>query len=264
MTDTTLSGQVAIVTGAGRGIGRGIAIAYARAGAKVCVASRTKSTVDEVVALIKSEGGEAIGVRCDVSSADDIQSMVESTVNAYGTVHILVNNAQSFGTAEAPTGAALPHPFEDTSEDEWQWIFHTGVIATVRAMKAVFPHMKGQGYGRIINMASSSGQMRKPGFSAYGSIKDAIRCLSGISAREWGQHGITVNSMSPLVVTDTLADWIEACPEDSNAVLQHVPMGRFGDSIEDCAPVAVFLASKGAGYVTGQNYNVEGGFNMFP
>ncbi len=264
MTGKALEGRVAIITGAGRGIGRAIAVAYAREGAKVCVASRTMSTVDQVVSIIRQEGGEAIGVRCDVGSAEDIQTMVDETVKAFGTVHILVNNAQGFGTKENPMGSALPTPFEDTSEAEWNYIFETGVIACVRSMKAVLPHMKEEGFGRIINMASASGQMRKEGYSAYGSVKDAIRCLSGIAAREWGKHGITVNSMSPTMATDAVAGWIETCPEDAAAVAAQIPMRRFGDPMKDCAPSAVFLASEGAGYISGQNFNVEGGLNMYP
>jgi NAD(P)-dependent dehydrogenase (short-subunit alcohol dehydrogenase family) len=262
MPSAVLDGRSAIITGAGRGIGRAFAIAFAREGAKVCVASRTPATVDEVVHLIRDAGGEAIGVRCDVGSAQDIQEMVAETVKAFGTVDILVNNAQGFGAQQRPSGSALPTPFEDTSEDEWNYMFQTGVMACVRSMKAVFPLMKAQAYGRIINLASAAGQTRAEGYSAYGSVKDAIRCLSGVAAREWGRYGITVNSICPTVATDAVAGWIESCPDDAAAVAARIPVRRFGDPLTDCAPAAVFLASEAAGYVTGQNLNVEGGLTI--
>jgi 2-hydroxycyclohexanecarboxyl-CoA dehydrogenase len=152
-----LEGKVAIVTGAGRGIGRGIAIAYACEGANVVVASRTKSTVDSAVSEIEAEGGTALGVACDVGRRDDIFAAVAKTVAAFGTVDILVNNAQGFGTERRPTPTPRLTPLEDFDEDEWEYTFRTGALATLWGMKAVFPSMKDRG-GKIINFGSSLDQ----------------------------------------------------------------------------------------------------------
>ena len=148
-----LEGKVAIVTGSSRGIGKGIATVYAREGAKVIVASRTPSRVDEVAEEIRAEGGIAVGVPCDVGKKDQIFSMVEKTVEEFGTVDILVNNAQGFGTEANPRTSTIPTPIEETDDDEWDYTFRTGASATLWGMQAVFPHMK-EGGGKIINLAS--------------------------------------------------------------------------------------------------------------
>ena len=179
---TDIKGKVGIVTGAGRGIGRGIAIAYGRAGVKVVVASRSQSTVDKVVKEIKGEGGTAFGVMCDVGKRDQVFSMVDKAVAEFGTVDILVNNAQAFGPSQAPTSSGAMYPLEDFPEDEWEHINRTGLLATLWGMKAVFPHMKKHG-GKIINMASMSGQVGFAGFAAYNAVKEGIRGLTRTAAR---------------------------------------------------------------------------------
>ena len=152
-----LDGKVAIVTGAGRGIGKGIAKVFAREGAKVVVASRTPATVASVVAEIEAEGFIAFGVVVDVSNKEQIFNMVAETVKKFGTVDILVNNAQGFGTAEKPRASTIPTPMEDTDDAEWEYTFRTGATATLWAMQAVFPHMKKAGYGRIVFVEPESG-----------------------------------------------------------------------------------------------------------
>jgi NAD(P)-dependent dehydrogenase (short-subunit alcohol dehydrogenase family) len=170
-----LDRKVALVTGAGRGIGRAIAEQYAIEGARVAVASRTPSTVDDVVATIKAAGGDAIGIVCDVGDATQIRDMVDQTAGAFGTVDILVNNAQSFGTRAAPLGHNPPTALEDLSEEEWDWTFDTGAKATLRAMQAAFPYMKAAGGGRILNFGSRRGLLCNPDSAAYNCTKEAIR-----------------------------------------------------------------------------------------
>jgi NAD(P)-dependent dehydrogenase (short-subunit alcohol dehydrogenase family) len=261
--DQPLAGRIAIVTGAGRGIGRAIALAYSSAGAKVVVASRTPSTVEAVVGEIKLSGGDAVGIACDVGDAPAVRAMVDETIAVFGTVHILVNNAQGFGTAEKPKPAALPVALEELEDDEWDYTFRAGASATFWAMKAVFPHMKTTGCGRIINMGSSSGQMGMEGNGSYNVAKEAIRALTRTAAREWGRYGITANVICPMVETDAMAAWRKSHADEFAAVAARVPVRRFGEPMKDVAPLAVFLAGDGASYLTGMTYMVEGGYNLF-
>ncbi|MBI2964249.1 MAG: SDR family oxidoreductase [Deltaproteobacteria bacterium] len=256
-----LSGKVAIVTGAGRGIGRGIAIAYAREGAKVVVASRTKSTVDSVVEEIQAERGTALGIACDVGRRDDVFAMVAKTVSAFATVDILVNNAQGFGTERRRAPTPLPTPLEDLDEEEWEYTFRTGALATLWGMKAVFPCMKDRG-GKIINFGSYLGQIGGEGTAAYNAAKEAIRALSRTAAREWGKYKINVNVINPAVMTDAMAGYFDAHPDEAEAVLRQIPLRRWGDPVKDAGGLAVFLASSDADYLTGMTFQLDGGGGM--
>ena len=258
-----LEGKSAIVTGAGRGIGRGIALTFAREGAKVMVASRTPSTVDEVVGAIQSEGGVAVGFSCDVGHHDQIREMIARTVEAFGGVDILVNNAQGFGTEEHPVGTPTITPMEVFPEEEWEYTQRTGPLATLRAMQAVFPYMK-QGGGKIINFGSRRGQMGYAGTTAYNAAKEAVRALSRTAAREWGQYEINVNIINPLVMSHSLETFQAEHSAQASNVLKDVPMRRYGDPERDAGPLAVFLASQDSDYLTGMTFMLDGGFYMTP
>ena len=258
-----LGGKVAIVTGAGRGIGRGIARAFAAEGAKVMVASRSSHTVSEVVAEIEASGGTARGVTVDVGDRGAVFAMVDRTLAEFGSVDILANNAQGFGTAAKPASAPVIQPLETFDEDEWEYTYRTGVRATLWGMKAVFPHMKGRG-GKIINFASEFGIMGYAGSAAYNSCKEAIRGLSRTAAREWGPQGINVNVITPMIRTDAMETFERADPEGMAAMTLTIPLRRFGDPLKDAGPVAVFLASSESDYLTGMNIMLDGGHCMFP
>lgn len=264
MSVKILADKVAIVTGAGRGIGRAIALAYGAAGAKVVVASRTPATVEAVAREIREAGGEAIGVACDVGKRDQVFACVEKAVATYGTVHILVNNAQGFGTEAAPRASTVFMACEDTDEAEWEYTFRTGATASLWFMKAVFPHMKKQKYGKIINFASSSGQIGFEGNTCYNATKEAIRALSRTAAREWGQHGINVNVINPALETRAFDAWKTARPDFVEALKEKIPMRRLGDPERDAGPLAVFLASPGSDYMTGDTFMLEGGMHTLP
>lgn len=259
-----LSGKVALVTGAGRGIGRAIAMGYAKEGAKVAVVSRTPSTVESVAQEIRDAGGEAIGIACDVGHRDQVFAAVEQTVATFGTVHIVVNNAQGFGTEESPQPSTVFVACEDTNEDEWEYTFRTGATASLWFMKAAFPHMKKQHYGKIINFASSSGQVGFPGNTCYNATKEAIRGLSRTAAREWGQYGINVNIINPALETRAFDAWKSARPDFVESLKEQIPMRRLGDPERDGAPLAIFLASPGSDYITGDTFMLEGGMHTFP
>jgi NAD(P)-dependent dehydrogenase (short-subunit alcohol dehydrogenase family) len=260
----SLEGKVAIVTGAGRGIGRAIAMAYGKEGARVVVASRTPSTVESVVKEIRNAGGEAIGVACDVGKRADVFATVTKAVSAFGTVHILVNNAQGFGTEANPKASTVFVACEDTDESEWEYTLRTGPTASLWFMKAVFPHMKAQRCGKVINFASSSGQIGFEGNTCYNAAKEAIRALSRTAAREWGQYGINVNIINPALETRAFDAWKSARPDFVEALKDKIPMRRLGDPERDAGPLAVFLAGPGSDYMTGSTFMLEGGMHTLP
>ncbi|MGY1815802.1 SDR family NAD(P)-dependent oxidoreductase [Blastococcus sp. SYSU D00820] len=254
-----LDGLVALVTGAGRGIGRAIARAYAREGARVVLASRTLATVEAVAADITAEGGTALAVGCDVSRRPDIQAAVARAVEEYGTVSVLVNNAQGFGTAREPATSTTYTGVEDVESDVVDYSFTTGAMATLWGMQAVFPYMRAAGWGRVLNFSSTSGMLGTTGNAPYNMTKEAVRALSRTAANEWGQYGITVNVISPTLRTDAFEAWERDRPEFVRALRESLPMRRLGDPDRDAGPLAVFLAGRGSDYLTGMTFMLNGG-----
>ena len=259
-----LDGKIAIVTGAGRGIGAGIAIAFGRAGAKVVVASRTATTVQEVVRTIENEGGSATGFTCDVGHRSEVFAMVEHAVKTFGAVDILVNNAQSFRSATSRASYDGSQPLETYDEDDWDAVYVTGVKATLWAMKAVYPHMRDRGGGKIINLGSAAAQVGIAGYAGYAATKEGIRGLSRVAAREWGPHAINVNVINPAVESDGLIELRKNQPEMMARLTAQIPLGRWGEPIRDAGALAVFLASPASDYITGMTIMLDGGQFMFP
>lgn len=256
-----LEGKVAIVTGAGRGIARGIVRRLAAEGMHVAVVSRTATSVDDVVAEIEAAGGRAIGITCDVGHEDQIQSAIARTVETLGRLDVLVNSAQGFGTEAHPRGASVPTGIEDYCNEEWEYTFRTGATATLWAMKAVFPHLKDRG-GRIINFGSYQGVQGAAGFAAYNATKEAIRALTRTAAREWGRHNILVNCINPMVRSHSFEVFEKEMPEVAAEALKNVPLGRWGDPFDDAGGLAVFLASSNSAYLTGMTFPLNGGLTI--
>lgn len=241
---TRLNGKVAIVTGAGRGIGRAVAKLFAAEGAKVAVLSLTPANIDRVVADIQTAGGTAIGVVCDISNPNQIKSAVDTVVTAYGQIDILVNNA--FDSSVVFSSVI------DLSVEQLQRNFDMGPIAYLRMMQACYPHLKASGNGRVINFGSAAGIVALLPYAPYGMAKEAVRALTRSAAREWGSDNITVNNILPIADTWGAAESNAPLPASS-------ALARHGSPEDDIAPVALFLASKDAQFLTGYSLTPDGG-----
>jgi NAD(P)-dependent dehydrogenase (short-subunit alcohol dehydrogenase family) len=245
-----LEGRTAIVTGAGQGIGRGIAELFADEGASVTLASRTFERVEQLAKDIDARGGRALPLQCDVSDRAAVERVVEATATEFGPPTILVNNAQGAVDTRGP--------LIDMSDDDMIATFRGGPLASLAAMQACFPYMKEAGGGAIVNLASTTGLIGAPGLSAYGVAKEAIRGLTKHASQEWGQYGITVNVICPAALTEAVKVFFDANPAAIEGVAARTPLGRMGDSRDDIAPVVLGLVTD-FHYVTGATIMVDGG-----
>ena len=245
-----LDGKVAVVTGAGQGIGRGIALVYAREGARVCVAELKAERGERVAQEIRDAGGDAFAVATDVGRKADVQAMVAAVVERFGMVDVLVNNAQAFGPRT---------PLEDISDEQFDRVWISGVKGTWWAMNAVRPIMAERGAGRVVNFVSLAAERGDAGLGDYNAAKAGIAALSRTAAREWGRHGIVVNCIAPGAWTKRGQDYAARDPEGFARAMAARPIGRLGDPETDIAPVALFLASDDARFVTGHVFHVDGG-----
>lgn len=262
----SLDGKVAIVTGAGRGIGRGIALRFGQEGARVVVASRSEESVGKVVSDIRGTGGTAAGVSVDVGDRTQVNRMVEEATLAFGQADILVNNAQSWGRPGTKVGTPSLVGVEDYPEDEWDHTFQTGVKGSLYSMQAVYPGMRAREWGRVVNFGSPAAQRSNPLTVAYNANKEAIRALSRTAALEWARYGVTVNVISPVIVTDVMEATYEARaggdPDELARIKERMatqtPMGWVGTP-EEAGSLATFICSDEASYITGMTFMLDGG-----
>jgi 3-oxoacyl-[acyl-carrier protein] reductase len=248
-----LAGKIAIITGAGRGIGRAMARRFAAEGAKIAVTSLTPANVESLAAELNAKhgAGTAIGITCDVGEEAQIKAAVSRTVAAFGTIDIAVNNAFELATAAR---SVLSTKVED---------FHrqmvTGPLAALHMMQAVYPLMENRD-GRILNFGSAAGFQGTLGMAPYNMAKEAIRALTRTAAREWGDKRITVNALCPVALTESF----QRALDEGLAQVAPSPIPRMGSLDHDIVPLALFLVSPEAGYVTGYSYMADGGLMMDP
>ncbi len=254
MTEFSLDGKVALVTGASRGIGRAIALRFAQAGARVVVSSRRLENVQVVAEEISTAGGDALAVQAHVGHDDEVKSLVQRTLDAFGRVDIAVNNA-----------ATNPYfgPLLDADEGRWDKVMDTNVKGVLRVCRAVVPAMRAQGGGKIINLASVAGMRPMPGLSVYGISKAAVIMLTKTLAMELGPDNIQVNGIAPGVVKTRFSQLLWETPAIAEPLLRSTPLGRFGE-VEDVASLALYLASPASDYVTGALFVVDGGMSVAP
>jgi len=248
-----LKDKVAIVTGAGQGIGRGIALTFAREGAAVVIAELREHRAARTAEEITRAGGQAIAMAVDVAQRQQVDAMIAATVNAFGRLDILVNNAQ---------GMHPRKPLEEITDQDLDIFLVSGLKGTLWAMQAAFPHMKAQGGGRIINFTSLAAWNGERGLADYAAVKGAIAALSRTAALEWGKYNILVNNIAPGAASKRGLDALARNPGMAEWIKENRPLGRLADPELDLPPVALFLASDDAHFVTGQTYFVDGGAHL--
>jgi NAD(P)-dependent dehydrogenase (short-subunit alcohol dehydrogenase family) len=248
-----LQGRVALVTGAGRGIGRAIALGLGREGADVAVNySKSKDAAEEVAREIRHMGRRAIAVRGDVSDAASVDSMVQAVTHEFGRIDILVNNA----------GVLRRQAFFDIALSDWDWTIGTNVRGVFIVSQRVAKVMRDQGAGTIVNVASVFSRNASPGATAYAVSKAAVSMLTRQMAIELAQYGIRVNEINPgLTETDLNRNDI-AKPEFREPRLARIPLHRIGQP-DDLAGAVAFLASDDAGMITGASIFIDGGASIW-
>ena len=241
-----LDGHVAVVTGAGAGIGRAIAQMFAGAGAALVVSDLKSETAEAVAAEIAGAGGRAAGIACNVTSEADLEAAVNTALDRFGKLSILVNNA----------GGGGPKPF-DMPMDDFRWAYELNVFSLFRLTQLAASHMAVAGDGAVLNISSMAGENKNQRMASYASSKAAVNHLTRNVAFDLGAMGIRVNAIAPgAIKTDALASVLD--PDVEKAMLKNTPLGRLGEA-DDIAYAALFLCSPAASWISGQVLTVSGG-----
>lgn len=244
-----LTGKVALITGASRGIGQAIAEAYAAAGAKVVLASRKQAGVDAAAEVIRRHGGQALAVAAHTGEQTAVSALVQQAIESFGGVDILVNNA-----------ATNPHfgPIMNSEESHWDKILDVNVKGYFRMAKACLPTMQARGGGKIINMASIAGKRPQPGMGIYCVSKAAVLMLTEVLAAELAAANIQVNAIAPGFVQTKFSAAIWGNEQINERVMKSIPQGRMAQP-EELTGLALYLASPASSFTTGATFLVDGG-----
>jgi NAD(P)-dependent dehydrogenase (short-subunit alcohol dehydrogenase family) len=243
-----LEGKVAFLTGAGRGVGVGIAVALAKAGASVGLMGRTRETLEETAAKLHALGARSVVCLGDVGVRADVDRAVAAVTARLGPIWALVNNAYN----------AVNTSVEEITDEIMEVALRSCVYGSLYTMQACFPTMKERG-GRIINFGSGAATMGSPVLASYNIAKEGVRGLTKVAAVNWGQYGISVNTVCPLSPSDAYARWFNSLSEpDQRKHLEGIPLRRMGDAEKDIGSLVVFLAGSG-GYLTSRTFHVDGG-----
>jgi NAD(P)-dependent dehydrogenase (short-subunit alcohol dehydrogenase family) len=245
-----LSGKVALVTGAGRGVGAEIAAVLARANAAVVVNDLFAERAEAAAGRVRQEGARALAVAADVGERGDVDAMVRAVAETFGSLDLLVNNAG------VPAAGLRPTPFVDSSRAEWDDCLSVNVLGAMNCSQAALPVMLERGRGRIVSVASDAGRVGEPGLVAYSAAKAAVMGFSRALAKEVGPAGVTCNCVSVGRVEGTASSSASPLPD---AVLRRYPAGRIGRP-QDVAAAVLWLVSDEAAWVTGQTIGVDGGY----
>jgi 7-alpha-hydroxysteroid dehydrogenase len=242
-----LDGKVAIVTGAGRGIGAEIARTFGDVGANVVIASRTKEQLDEVAADIRQAGQEALVLPTDVNDNDAVEGIVNAAVEEFGRIDIVVNNA----------GGTMPRPFQATSAGFLERSFHFNVTTAFVLTKAATPHLLATGAGSVVNISSAIGRLRDRGFVAYGTAKGALSHMTRLLAADLAPK-VRVNAIAVGSIATSALEIVLENPEVHDEMVRRTPLKRLGEPA-DIARCALWLASPAGSFVTGKVMEVDGG-----
>jgi 3-oxoacyl-[acyl-carrier protein] reductase len=246
----SLAGKAALVTGASRGIGREIALELARQGANVAVNfSGSEAKANEVVDEIKALGRDAVAIKCDVSNTEEVTEMVKASIDRFGKLDILINNA----------GITRDNLLMRMKEEEWDDVINTNLKGVFLCTKAVTRQMMKQRVGRIINIASVVGVSGNPGQANYVAAKAGVIGLTKTTAKELASRNITVNAVAPGFITTDMTDKLSE--EVKAEMLKQIPLARLGEA-KDIAKITAFIASDDSSYITGQTFHVNGGMVM--
>ena len=250
-----LKGHVTIITGGGKGIGYGLAQAFASEGSDLVITGRTESRLIAAKERLEKEFGvRVLPVVADGADEQAIRNVVSKAIETFGKINTLVNNAQV-----SKSGL----PLVEHSREDLDLAIFSGLYAAFFYMKECFLYLK-ETKGSVINFASGAGLFGKLGQSSYAAAKEGIRGISRVAAAEWGPDTVRVNVVCPLAMTESLQEWKENYPELFEKTIQGIPLGRFADPRNDIGRVCVFLASDDASYVTGETITLQGGSGLRP
>lgn len=247
--------KVVIITGGGKGIGRGIAEAFAEEGADLVITGRHEDALVKAKDELEKEYGvKVLPIRADGSIQEDVKHVIDETIKTFGHLDVLINNAMA-----SKSGTML----KDHTKEDFDLAIYTGLYATFFYMHAAYPYLK-ESKGAVINFASGAGLAGRIGQSSYAAAKEGIRGLSRVAATEWGPDGINVNVVCPLVETPQMLKWKEEHPDHYAKTIAGIPLGRFGDAKKDVGRTCVFLASEDASFISGETIVLQGGSSLRP